>query len=124
MFKDFFRFKVKIFGDGIKGLQLRHCGKLNSTHHGKLQCRSRLYCGATVHEPQLTRESRVLRLVYCGSYISRAAVHERLFFFYLVYCGTLCTAVATVGIDAPQFESLYPVPLEADGSTAKLCSIT
>ena len=53
---------VKINWEGIKGLILRHCGKLNFTYHGKLR------------PPQYMRYSfipSVLWLVYCGSYILR-----------------------------------------------------
>ena len=97
-----------VFRDHIKGLKLRHFGKLNFTYHGKLRHRSRR--GAAVHEGE--EES----LVYCGlciaaaTYINRstqAAVHERLLPCSLrpVQCGT-----SAVGVDASQFESFYTVP--------------
>ena len=88
--------------DGIKGLQLRHCGKLNSTYHGKLRCRS---TRAAIHERYIYI-GRKKYLVYCGSYIfegSIAAVHEILF-------SSSCTVAAAVGIDAPQFDSFFTVP--------------
>ena len=44
-----------------------------------------------------------LFLMYCGGRSTR----ERLF---LVYCGTLWTAVAAVGVNAPQFKSFHTVP--------------
>ena len=45
-------------------------------------------------------------LVYCGSCTAAAAVHN------LVYCGTLVyCGGAAVGVDAPQFESFYMVPV-------------
>ena len=96
--------------DGIKGLKLPRCGKLNFTYHGKLQRRS-------------TRDT-LLSLVYCGSCTAaKAAIYivshvlrqpqqmsrsTRVTPFLL--CGASCTAAAALGIDAPQFEPFYMVP--------------
>ena len=60
--------------EGIKGLILRHCGKLNSTHPGKL-----------LQLQQAT--DRAFRLLHCGCRNAWAAVHKHT---------TLCTAAAPV----------------------------
>ena len=78
--------------DGLKGLILRHCGKLNSTHAGKLrqpqQALLLVQCGC-----RSTRAA--VLLVYCGSrtaatYLDVGAGHStRATTFRLVYCGEL-----------------------------------
>ena len=98
------------FWDGIKGLQLRRCGKLNSTHPGKLWRSTQ-----DTFYPLCTAVAKKESLMYCGASCTAAAAvdkpqYTRDSFFYLVYCGASCTAAAAVGIDAPQFESFYTVP--------------
>ena len=104
---------INTIWDGIKGLQLLCCGKLNITYHGKLRCRSRLYCGCHSTRPGLLRHPHVLqlvfiphvlRLMYCSSYKfegSITAVHEPQYTRdkkYLLYCGTSWTAAAAVWV--------------------------
>ena len=73
--------------EGIKGLKLRSCGKLNSTHPGKLRQPQQVlivHCGccnaraAAIHKVDVV--ARVLRLLHCGSCIAAftapAKVHE------------------------------------------------
>ena len=91
---DFFNLPLglKYLWDCIKGLRLRHYGKLNSTHHGKLRCRS-VSCTVapqqTSHSRRgIKRVSRVLRLVYCGSCtaaIAAIVIFETLCFTYQSY---------------------------------------
>ena len=91
---------TSFFGDGIKGLQLRHCCKLNITHHGKLRPAPQQ---ALLWLPQNTTSSsaapactaaRLLvtdeNMGLCLYMAALAAVHEPIK-EYLVYCGTLCT---------------------------------
>ena len=105
-------------GDRIKGLKLRHFGKLNFTYHGKLQCHSRraavdkgkkslVYCGSCT--------AAIAALYDLGAYLGgcrsrRATVNERLFpplctaarVLRLMYCGSYIFEGSIATVDEPQ----------------------
>ena len=79
--------------------------------------------------PQYTSRSiqeTFFSTMYCGSctaadiylkvaspqYMSRSTRGRK---NYLVYCGTSCTAAPAVGVNVPQFESFYTVPVLRQG---------
>ena len=84
-----------LFGDGIKGLILRRCGKLKSTHPGKLPPPQIVHYGclnalAAMHEMNIPSHAKFESSV--------AAMHEPQCTrgtFHLVHCGVLCIVVAT-----------------------------
>ena len=106
--------------DGIKGLQLRRCGtlrcgKLNSTHHGKLQRRSVLCTAALQYTNRSTRYTYPSFTVVCllqqlciwllwPQYTSRSTWGIK---NYLVYCSSSTAAAAIHKV--PQYMRYYLV---------------
>ena len=88
--------------DRIIELKLWHCGKLNSTQHGKLRQTQQ----ALTHFYPSCAAAHVLRQLCIWllwpQYTSRSTREIKK---YLVYCGG-----AAVGIDAPQYKPFCTVP--------------
>ena len=85
--------------DGLKGLKLQRCGKLNSTHVGKLwqpqQALLLVYCGSRTAATYLdvgaghSTRATTFRLVYCGELVYCGKL---VYWGELMYCGTYTVA--------------------------------
>ena len=104
--------------DSIKGLKLRHFGKLNSTYSNKLWQLHLVHCGSYIYSCYAAVDERLIfSLVYCGS-STAAAVYDKLpqqkrNEELELSTAALCLLLLLRGkIGAPQFESFYTVPFQ------------